>query len=251
MQVVIVSAPKDYTKIPFCIEHLQKMVFPKINKVFLITPTKFDIKINNIEIINLLDNQVINYDRTKINYRPNWQFSQYLKLFQNVTDKEQYLVVDADHFLVSKFDIYNKENKPYFFLTNDQNAKEYFNFSEKIFNIKKVYNHSFISEIMLFDKNIIDNMLSSVNYNRDNIYDYMSSRTTRDCHLSEYELYGNYVEAHYPETYVKKKINQFRISYRWQPYEPHEILDLINNFYKYSSNNNIDSIRIDTYDQPT
>lgn len=250
MQAVIVSAPKDYTKLPFCVEHLAANVFPKIQKIFVVTPTRINLKSKNLEIVNFLDNEVVDYDRSRIQYRPNWQFSQYLKLFQNVTEEEQYLVVDADHMLVSNFNIYNEEKKPYFFLTNDQNAREYFNFSEKVFNVKRTYNHSFISEIMLFDKHIVENMIMGVGHNRNSIYDFMSSNTDRNCHLSEYELYGNYVEINYPDKYLKKKINQFRISYRWHPYQEHEIKQLIDNFYKYSSNSNIDSIRIDTYDPP-
>lgn len=248
MEAVIVSAPKDYTKLSFCIDHLNKNVFPKITKIFIITPTKIDLKSKDIDIVNYLDNEVISFDRNKIKYRPNWQFSQYLKLFQNITKDDKYLVVDADHFLVSKFNIYNEKKQPYFFLTNDQNAKEYFNFSNKIFNVGRSYNHSFISEIMLFDKNIIDNMISSTNFNRKNIYDFMAINTDSNCHLSEYELYGNYVEINYPNFYEKKYIKQFRVSYRWDSYKQEELQQLIDNFYKYSSNNAIDSIRIDTYD---
>lgn len=249
MNAVIAAAPKDYSKLLQTITHLEKNVYPKIDKVYLLTPTKIDIKVNNIEIFNILETEVVKYDKYRLKYRPTWQYAMFLKLFQNVSETDQYLVLDSDHILVNRFDLFTNENKPYFFLTNDQNAVEYFNFNEKVFSLQRVYNHSFISEIMIIDKNIVDNMLSGIGCNRNNFFYEFEKYISRYCHLAEYELYGNYVYKHHPNLYSFKKINQTRLSYKWSAYEEKEVENLMNQFYN-TDHSNIDSVRIDTYDPP-
>jgi hypothetical protein len=249
MNVIIPSAPKDYTKLPYVIKNIAANVCPKVENIYIFTPTKLDLKINDLNIINILENDVIKYDKYRIKYRPTWQYAMYLKLFQDVTEGNEYLVMDSDHILIKNFNLYDKDNKPYFFLTADQNAQEYFNFSKSVFNIGREYNFSFISEIMLINKNVVENMLTSINCNRDNFFYKFENYISRQCHLAEYELYGNYVYKNFPDMYSFKNINQKRISYRWHPYETDELESLISQFYS-QNYENIDSIRIDTYDPP-
>ena len=42
---------------------------------------------------------------------------QFLKLFQDVSDGDEYLVIDSDHFLIKNINLYDEQKKPYFFLT--------------------------------------------------------------------------------------------------------------------------------------
>lgn len=247
MDCIIVAAPKDYSKLKYCLEHIEKNVFPKINKVYLLTPTKYDLKLTNLEVINLLETEVINYDKNRLKYRPNWQYAQFLKLFQDVSDGDEYLVIDSDHFLIKNINLYDEQKKPYFFLTKNQNAKQYFNFSKNVFLTDRVFNHSFISEIMIFNKNIIDNMLYSIGRDRKTIYEIFEKNINENSHISEYELYGNYVIKNHPNLYSIRKINQQRIAYRWHSYEEEEISNLLESFYK-TKNQSVDSVRIDTYD---
>ena len=51
------------------------------------------------------------------------------------------------------------------------------------------------------NKNIIDNMLASINCDRNNFFYKFEQNITRDCHLSEYELYGNYVYKNFTDFY--------------------------------------------------
>lgn len=198
--VFIPVAKKDEHKLRFCVESL-KYLNPQPDNIFVVG------EFYERTVLNLNKNAATNFRR------PAWIYQQFLKLFQDETVNDQYLVVDSDLILLKQLDLFNEDGKPYFFLGIDQFHKPYFNYSEEVFGFGREYNHSFISEIMMMNKNLTLTMLKdavstnkyhTLEQNIENLYRYTCERAREDWIPADYELYGNYVEKYFKTYYDKK-----------------------------------------------
>lgn len=199
--ILVLSAPKDYNKLPYLYDSITKNMLDKWNNFYIISPTEIENK--NKDINYLLDHEALNIDRRQFRHRPNWIFQQFCKLFQNVTTND-YLVIDSDVILNSPISLYTN-NKPTFFLGRDQHHIQYFNFMDKIMKLEKNHPHSFISEIMYFKKDIVNDILNKCG-GFESFYEKSISLIGSDCYISEFELYGNYVMKYFSELYEIKNI---------------------------------------------
>lgn len=231
-EVVIPAAAKDYNKIPYLVSSI-KYLNPQPEKINIIHS-------GGIDVTTKLDFPAISYINQRLVFdvypnaasgfnRPPWIYQQFLKLFQDVTDTRMYLVMDSDLVLNKPLDLFNNAGDPYFFLGVDQNHAPYFEYSQDMFGFGRLYNHSFISEIMMFDKGIIDGLLSTFYYHQIKIHgvsfnftsdEYYSKRNLLIKELyqltadgacddwipADYEIYGNYVEQFDASLYEKKHI---------------------------------------------
>jgi hypothetical protein len=200
--LLIVISPKDFNKLKFLITSI-KNLNPQPENICVVSPS--EIKEKHEGVTYFLDDEVLKFNRLKIKHRPNWISQQLIKLFQNVTPNENYLVIDSDIFINKKINIFDGD-RPNFFMTLDQTHKPYFKFLE-YFGIQKLHSHSFISEIMFMNKNIIKNFLISKNYNIDLFIEKSIEIIDQNCYISEFELYGNLVLSNNPNLYNFKKIN--------------------------------------------
>ena len=208
MDILIVTAPKDFNKLQFAVESIRQNV-DEVDEIICISPEIIPAAYLPSEVFTYLDGEVIDFDFSLINmkHRRGWYRQQFIKLFQEVTFSN-YLVVDSDVFICKKLN--NMDTCPVFYLGKDQFHKPYFNLMKDIVNLDRVYPHSFISEIMYFRKDIIDHML---NYLKIDPYEFFLRcveyiNTANDASgFSEYELYGNYASKNFPETYQYEHIN--------------------------------------------
>ena len=200
--VVILSSEKDFNKLEYVYDSIMANVVDEFDNIYLISNKRHNI---SSEVINYLDDEVMKIDRSDISHRPNWIAQQYIKLFQNITENDYYLVVDSDIIFNKKITIFN-DNKPTFFFGRDQTNAPYFRYSEKMLNVGRVYHRSFINEFMLFDKKIIKDILSGFNDDRFEFIKRSNAVITNECYISEFELYGNYVYEHHREAYNYKNI---------------------------------------------
>jgi len=209
--VLITTAEKDYNKLRFVCNSIVRNI-GNFHDVFIISPTSIP---NNERYKNahyLTDHEVIDFDFSKINkaYRIGWYRQQFIKLFQEVT-VDNYLVVDSDVYINRKIDV-NPEN-PSFYLGQDQLHKPYFEFNKKVFNLNRVYPHSFISEIMLFKRELIRIMLSLLKFSDMNEFFNTCVNEINSINdpssFSEYELYGNYITAYWPTIYHYQQLKVF------------------------------------------
>lgn len=208
--ILILAAEKDFNKLKFVYESINKKI-PNYNEIHCIS----DIKISNKDKISGIkyytDDDVIDFDFSKfkgnVKIRKGWYAQQYIKLFQNVTS-DNYLVVDSDIYFNKKINI--DVNNPTFFLGRDQNNRPYFEFMKRLLDLDRVYNHSFINEIMLFKKEYIQKMLDIMNVDVNGFFE-LSVEILNDINkisgMSEYELYGNFVTKYFPSVYDYKRIN--------------------------------------------
>jgi hypothetical protein len=93
-----------------------------------------------------------------------------------------------------------------YFNENSQNYKPYFKFSEKL-KVPKTEENTFISEIMLFNRDYIKELFSINNLNRiEDILEFIYENVDETSQLSEYELYGNFIKKYHPNSYEDKHI---------------------------------------------
>jgi len=235
--LVILSAEKDYNKIKFLYSSTPNLN-PQPKNIYIVSPTKINDTIKGVNYVN--DQDVLNIERSKIKYRPNWICQQFIKLFQDTTINDKYLVIDSDTFINKEINIF-EGGKNNFFISSDQHHHQYFKFMDN-FKIKKNFNKSFISEIMLFDKKIINGYLNSINMDKYSFIELSIKLIDDSCYISEFEFYGNMVLENYPNLYDIKHISN-SLNGKHTLWGDNEISDLI----KRNMGNNIDIISYHTW----
>lgn len=200
--ILIVSHKKDFFKIPFLIESIKKNIIG-YSKIHIIANDFLDLK--DKDVVIHYEKDIINLNLSEIKWRSNWIFQQILKLLQNVT-KEWYLVIDSDVYINKKINPF-LNNKPNFFITNNnQYHQPYFNFLKKL-NIYKKSNNTYISDMMLFNQKLILDIFEKNNILLiDDILSILCDNN-ENMELSEFELYGNFIETYYPDLYNRININ--------------------------------------------
>ena len=233
--IVIVSHEKDFNNIKFIIEYSQKnLKFDSIHLILserkVFTDLELVKTLTDKPIFLHMESDVLKIDKTRVNYRPNWIYQMMLKMFQNVTENDNFLIIESDCLILKKINFFENE-KTYLYLCRDQNHTPYFNFNN-LLGFGREYNHSFISEFMMYNKQIVKDMLSKSNCN--NVNDFLEivyNNTNNDCYPADYELYGNFCFKHHRDKIEVKHLNynffgrESRISPFWGD---NEIINLIN-----------------------
>lgn len=230
-EVVIPAAEKDFNKVPYLVKSIEEHLYPQPLKINVIYQDHADVgPLMNVEhpqyfIYN--ERSVLNFDPNLAKHfaRPPWIYQQFIKLFQEVTETNYYLVIDADLILNKRIELFDSEEKPFFFLGIDQNHKPYFDYMEYMFGFGREYNHSFISELMMFRKDVTSTLTTYfklyqsishqlLNPNRF----YTHSELVNELYLitcrwannnwipADYEIYGNFVEKIDRRMYNKRHI---------------------------------------------
>lgn len=243
--LLIPVGPKDYIKCKHAIDCAIKFLDPKPDNIFVVSPTSYDIN-HEYSIINVLDSDILyDFDPKYIKYRPNWIKQQLIKLLQNITEKDKYLVIDSDFFLTSTLSINPSLN--HFYLTIDQYHLPYFIFQKQFLGIDKQYNYSFISEIMMFDKNIINHMLQKKQMSKLDFINFCYETVNNGCYLSEQELYGNYVYYNYRDSTSFEKLQTHRYGKECDRDEIIWSNEEIINYINYGINNNLHAIGLHSW----
>ena len=201
--LVIPAAPKDYNKVKFCITSAVKHLYPTPVGIYVVSPAKtHSMRCVNREVHWINEQEVLGLDplAAKNFNRPQWIYAMFLKMFQDYTPNQQYLVVDSDLIFNRPFNVYSEQQKPQFFLGVDQNHTPYFNFSEQYLGFGREYPYSFISEIMLFDKSISEE-IADICGGVEKFYELATRVACQWCIPADYEIYGNYVYKFHPHAY--------------------------------------------------
>jgi hypothetical protein len=209
--LVIPAAPKDFNKIEFCITSAIKYLNPQPKNIFIIAPVQSHHEdFNGIPILVMDEQEVLPLNPracTKY-YRSEWIYAQFIKMFQNATPEEDYLIVDADLVFNRQFNVFGINGKRQLFLGIDQCHKPYFDFMEKFLGFGREYPYSFISEIMLFNKSV-SRHIAEICGGVASFYNLCAHNVCTELLTADYEIYGNYVIKNYPYLYdiVKIKTN--------------------------------------------
>lgn len=213
--LVIVSHERDFYKIKFVLESaIKNLDFEEIHLI-LSDRSRYSekeklSKLTNKTIYYHNENDILQIDKNRVKYRPNWIYQMLLKMFQTVTKNVNFLVLESDVTINSKLNFFDGD-KTIFYLGLDQNHKQYYNFNKKILNIGREYDHSFIVECMMYNKDIINDLLSKSNcHSVDDFLELIYNNVNDDCYPADYELYGNFCVKFHSDKYETRKINVYQ-----------------------------------------
>lgn len=147
-----------------------------------------------------------------------WYFQQFIKLaLSKICENQYYLVWDCDTIPLHQINFFDDKNRPYFNLKREYKAR-YFKTLNNLIGLKKSINESFISEHMMFDANLTNEMLQKIEGEKlegSNFWEKILSASFRvdegsERNFSEFETYGTFIENFYKNRYTKRKLNTLR-----------------------------------------
>jgi len=223
--VLIPTAEKDFLKFRFTYDSILENL-DGFDKFYCISNVKVPKELSISGVQYFLDDDVLDFDYSGfkgiVMERKRWYIQQFIKLFQQITS-DDYLVVDADVYFNKKIDVI-ENGKPTFLFGKDQLNQPYFDFTEKVLGFGRIYPYSFINEVMLFKREIINHMVSSTGFN---IYGFFELATkalneiNSPSGMCEYETYGNYVTKYFKDQYNYRylKTKRYRKHRIWKTEE--------------------------------
>ena len=203
VDLIIPAAPKDYNKVKYVVRQAREHI--NLDTIHVVVPEPDKLQLGLDDVIVHADSDVLPYDREEMSFRPNWVFQQFVKLFQDVTANNWYLVLDADIFANKRLPLWN-DSKPILYLGRDQFYEPYFSFNQEMLGFGKVYNWSFLSECTLYSKALAREMLVHCGLTLDEFWTKAVEITARGCRMADSELYGSYVYRQHPDVYEIRKL---------------------------------------------
>lgn len=201
--LVIPAAPKDYGKLKYVIPLVRKFI--DVETIHIITPEP--VTLPDVDAVYHGDDDVLPYDRTRLGYRPDWIFQQLLKIFQDVTENDWFLVVDADVFVCRHIPLWTTQGNPILNLGRNQQCAPYFNFNEQLLGFGREYPWSFLSECTLYNKQMVRDMLQFCALTMDEFWEVVVDITSPECHMGDAEFYGSYIVHEHPERYELRNLH--------------------------------------------
>lgn len=226
--LVLCVKDSDFELIKNNIPILKENLNPK--EIIIISSNKINSNYDKQSAIHFLDEDLVYPNMTfksvheylkKLNIDPKvtgWYFQQFLKMsFCFISDKEYYLVWDADTIPLRKLSFFSEEAKPFFDLKREY-EKNYFDTISKLFGLKKVRNESYISEHMLFNTNIMKELITKIENNDEiegitfwqKILNASSITNCESQNFSEFETYGTYTDFYYSNKYAIRRMQSLR-----------------------------------------
>jgi len=229
--LIDIVIPIKTSKLLFAINYTIPSILSKLsfNKLYILTK-----KENFDTITSAFANRIVCIDENKIceglsidtlkDYfinrnanvnRVGWYFQQFLKLGIAKQDYilDTYLIWDADTIILKPLDFFTADYKIYYDIT-DEHHNPYFNSIKKLIGIEKQVDYSFITEHLLFKKEIVLNLIDTFSTPTKKwwftILDTIDTGNLSLSGFSEYELYGNYVIKNHPNEYQLRQLKKYR-----------------------------------------
>ena len=203
IDVLILAIDKDIPMLIKAIDGARKNIVDGVNNIFVIAHEtivmKNICKYNGAIFVNEID--FIGFSKNDFNIgngnRNGWFYQQLLKLNgDKISTTDNFLVLDADHILLKPHKFF--DNGKFIFYSSKEFHRPYFDAIDKLFcgKYNKIYKESFISDKMVFNKNILSEMKEEIEeiHNKEwwkAIID--SYERTSSCGFSEFETYGTYI----------------------------------------------------------
>lgn len=134
-----------------------------------------------------------------------WYYQQFLKMeYSRICEDEYYLCWDADTIPLRYIDMFHSSGKPYLDVKTEYRPV-YFDTLSNLLGIRKVIEQSFISEHMLFKKNLMLELIDTImatdligNTFYEKVFDAVKQPFNG---FSEFETYGTWIAHKYPVEY--------------------------------------------------
>lgn len=172
--------------------------------------------LNFQKIRQIIDNKY----KGQVKQRTGWYFQQFLKLGFALSEfaSDYYLSWDADTLPLAPISFFDEEGHILYNPKKETN-QAYFDTLHNLLSLNKVSVHSFVSEHMLFStvivKELIADIMASETVEGETWMERIINATNYekckcDEMFSEFETYGNYCVAKYPNLYMPRHLNSFR-----------------------------------------
>lgn len=214
ISIFIPAAPKDRNKLKFLISSIEKNI-EEFDEIIISVPdkSKFEGYIpqsnGKYNIVVYEDKEILNIDYSLFKYRGHWIYQQFLKMFQDVTKNDLYLTVDADVIFNKPLPMFQSDGKKILWMGWEQNNRPYFEFQEKVFDLPRLYPHTFINDCNFFSKKIFGEILQSKNYTQDSFILKSIDVIDNNCYPAEPEIFGQYVYKFYQHEYSFRQAKTF------------------------------------------
>ena len=162
-----------------------------------------------------------------------WYYQQFLKMqYARICQDEYYMTWDGDTIPCQKFSMFQEGSGAPYLDVKDEYCERYFITLGKLFpGMGKLIRPSFISEHMLFNKEIMEQMLAEIEANEallgnvfwEKVIHAISAEDLRKNSFSEFETYGTYVAFRHTGKYKLREWHSFRLA--GQFFEPDKICD--------------------------
>ena len=203
MDIVIISKDENSKTIEYIINKFSDY------KIYLISPKAEKSVFNNIEKIN--DNDILDFNKLKKKlsiYRFGWYYQQFLKYSVVLKLKgENFLILDGDTIIREKL----LKSNSLFFSTKKPDER-YYSLYKNIFPNDFLSNKSFITNQMVFNKSILQNLINEIELKfEDNWISSISNLIKKNKNLmfSEYQTYTEFVLNRY-NNFTIKSVKVFR-----------------------------------------
>lgn len=227
IDIVIPIIRKDLRILPLCLEGVRKCVAHPIKDIYIVAPKDDEIIqfcfSNNIKFVD--EREVLGFGPQDIGLeilypdgskkdRSGWLFQQLIKLSGKIGTCRYYLCIDADHVLIRPHVFLTDKFETVFYMSYEMNQPYYDNISYLIPGLK-LSALSYVDHKMLFDKEIIAKLHSTINPDTDEawvktIID--SYNRTCETGFSEFELYGNFVKNKVLRPWLQKRLPYKKMS---------------------------------------
>ena len=162
-----------------------------------------------------------------------WHYQQFLKMaYALQCENEYYMTWDGDTIPCRTVNMFQAESgKPYFDLKHEYH-EEYFHTMERLLpGMTKVIGRSFISEHMLFRKDIVRGLIRDIEANDnlsgtvfwEKVIDAIALEELQESAFSEFETYGTYVALKHNSAYMLREWTSFRLGGNF--FDPETICD--------------------------
>lgn len=203
--IFLVCAPKDYLKIPYCLNGIHRNMRGYQN-LYLCTPHVLPPKMVatiHYPVHYRIDMKVLTATPQRWRHRPAWVYQQFIKLFQRVTENDWYFVIDCDTMINKQLPVWDNADNPIWYISWEQNNPAYYNFNQKMFGYGRVYDHSFLADMGFYRRAYVDEMLNHHKYDtRDKFIQKSYSIVGPDCYPSEADIYMSYMIKRHPDVYT-------------------------------------------------
>ena len=218
--IVIVHGPNDDETLPYCVQQIKRNVVNHRNIYIVSWDAEDDVFENDIfRDCKIVDENVFPFTKKDVHdiiqtdSRDGWYLQQLLKLYSSfvLTDMlDDYLVVDSDTLFLKPIEF--KSGERYFFNMGDENHTPYFEHMKRLYpTFEKVSKFSGISHHMIFNRNLVREMMNMVERECGNIF-WKAFLLNVDPEqrpfsgASEYEMYFNFMLKYNKDRVLPRKI---------------------------------------------
>lgn len=212
--------------IPYCRQNI------KAKKIYLVAPARIRHAVEDIHGTFFVDETMVYPGLTlgKVETimesisgkkeRAGWYLQQFLKMaWAYKCEDEAYIVIDADTIPLNPLYFMNEDGQ-YLFTQKIEHHKPYFDTIDVLFSgdVKRAGDFSFIAEHMIFDRQIMKEMISKIEQDTALMGDRFFEKILRAIDpfdingsgFSEFETYGNYMFKFYNDKVVLRKLRTQR-----------------------------------------